>query len=116
MFDILNLHAFPIVHTGIQYAEQFLSDCVDNGYTWCGNYAAAPIRFRKGHHLGAMQNAIAKYGDDLCIFLDSKHRAFLFVRAGANPFYLPEDQYFRVEYEDLIETNKGNFSDFDSIF
>lgn len=116
MFDILKLHAFPIVHTGTQYTEQFLSDCVDNGYTWCGNYAAAPIQFRKSHYLSHMQDMFTKYGDDLCIFLENKRRAFYFVHAGTNPFSLPEDQYFRVEYEDLIENNKADFSDFDSIF
>lgn len=116
MFNILNLHAFPIVHTGIQYTEQFLSDCIDNGYTWCGNYAASPMPFRKTHYLSNMRDMIAKYGDDLCIFLEHKRRAFYFIRFGVDPFCLPKDQYFRVEYEDLIENNKADFSDFDSIF
>lgn len=112
MYDIFNPHVFPIVHTGIQYTEQFLSDCVDNGYTWCGSFAASPIRFRKMCYLGVMEHSIEDYGDDLCIFLNNKCRAFYFVCAGANPYFLPEDRYFRVEYEDL----KADFSDFDSIF
>lgn len=116
MFDILNLHAFPIVHTGTQYTEQFLSDCVDNGYTWCGNFAAAPIQFRKSNYLSYMQDMITRHGDNLCIFLDKKYRAFYFVGADVDLFSIPKDQCLIVEYEDLIENNKADFSDFDSFF
>jgi hypothetical protein len=100
--ELFNTDSCFYVHTGKKHLKDLVQICEDHDTWWCGQRNEKTPEISIDKYAEEIGNAVG-----LKIILDRSYRSFTFMNTCAPVV---------IEYEDLIESKKIDFSDFDSIF